>query len=178
MHTIQYRLINREDAKQLSLYHLANEEHFKPWSPARPLGFNRLAEWEARLEDILPMQRAGKAYTFVAVESSSQSIVAHCSLSQIFYGPFRACYMGYGIDQRYEGAGVMRAFCRYVIDFAFDELKLNRIMANYMPHNNRSARLLKQLGFTWEGRASRYLEINGRWEDHMLTALTNPRLND
>ncbi|KTA85439.1 hypothetical protein [Aeromonas salmonicida] len=37
-----------------------------------------------------------------------------------------------------------------------------------------SAALLEHLGFEREGYARDYLMINGRWEDHILTALLNP----
>jgi ribosomal-protein-alanine N-acetyltransferase len=37
----------------------------------------------------------------------------------------------------------------------------------------RSGRLLRALGFVVEGYARDYLQINGRWEDHILTSLTN-----
>jgi ribosomal-protein-alanine N-acetyltransferase len=47
-------------------------------------------------------------------------------------------------------------------------------MANYMPRNERSAKLLASLGFEREGYAKRYLQIAGQWEDHVLTALVDP----
>jgi ribosomal-protein-alanine N-acetyltransferase len=46
-------------------------------------------------------------------------------------------------------------------------------MANYIPVNERSGRLLRRLGFTVEGYARDYLLIAGKWEDHVLTALAN-----
>ena len=45
-------------------------------------------------------------------------------------------------------------------------------MANHLPRNERSARLLARLGFEREGYARRYLQIAGVWEDHVLTALS------
>jgi ribosomal-protein-alanine N-acetyltransferase len=48
-------------------------------------------------------------------------------------------------------------------------------MANYMPRNARSGDLLARLGFTVEGKASQYLQINGVWEDHVLTSRINPK---
>lgn len=62
-----------------------------------------------------------------------------------------------------------------LIPYAFGPLNLHRIMANYMPRNRRSARLLKRLGFRIEGRAPDYLQIAGRWEDHILTSLVNQK---
>ncbi len=68
----------------------------------------------------------------------------------------------------------MTEVSQHAIDYAFSQLKLNRLMAAYMPRNKRSANLLKKLGFTKEGLAKKYLQINGNWEDHVLTSLLNP----
>jgi len=78
------------------------------------------------------------------------------------------------VDREYGGSGVMMQLVRHVINYAFENLRLNRICANYMPANKRSGRLLEKLGFEKEGYAKRYLCINGQWEDHVLTALLNP----
>ncbi len=51
---------------------------------------------------------------------------------------------------------------------------MHRIAASYMPHNKRSEAVLKHMGFEREGFAKDYLLINGKWEDHILTALHNP----
>jgi ribosomal-protein-alanine N-acetyltransferase len=44
-----------------------------------------------------------------------------------------------------------------------------------MPRNERSAALLRRLGFSVEGLARDFLLIAGRWEDHVLTSLINPQ---
>lgn len=56
----------------------------------------------------------------------------------------------------------------------FEDQPLHRLMAAHMPANTRSATLLSRLGFEREGYARDYLQIAGRWEDHVLTALLNP----
>lgn len=56
----------------------------------------------------------------------------------------------------------------------FEQIGLHRIMANHLPRNVRSERLLASLGFEKEGYARAYLKIAGVWEDHVLRALTNP----
>ncbi len=60
------------------------------------------------------------------------------------------------------------------IAYLFREHGLHRVMASYMPANLRSGTLLERLGFEREGYARDYLMINGRWEDHVLTARLNP----
>jgi ribosomal-protein-alanine N-acetyltransferase len=64
------------------------------------------------------------------------------------------------------------------IAYAFDELGFHRVMANYMPVNERSGRLLRRLGFVVEGYARDFLLIDGQWRDHVLTALTAPAKRD
>ena len=68
----------------------------------------------------------------------------------------------------------MTAVVKAGIDVMFTDYGLHRIQANYMPSNTRSASLLERCGFVREGLAKSYLQIAGRWEDHVLTALVNP----
>ena len=73
-----------------------------------------------------------------------------------------------------QGHGYMLEAVRGAVAYAFGTLGLHRVMADYMPRNRRSAAVLRQAGFVMEGYAREFLRINGRWEDHVLTAITNP----
>jgi len=89
----------------------------------------------------------------------------------IVFGAFEACYLGYGLDVDAVGKGYMTETLAAALTFVFDTLRLHRVMANYMPSNERSAAVLRRLGFRVEGYAKDYLEIDGTWRDHILTAL-------
>jgi ribosomal-protein-alanine N-acetyltransferase len=93
---------------------------------------------------------------------------------QIARGPFQSCVLGYQIDQRHEGRGLMLEALTACLGYMFREFKLHRVQASHRPENVRSARLLARLGFQSIGVAREYLFIDGAWRDHMLTALTNP----
>ena len=101
------------------------------------------------------------------------AVVGVCNFSNFVRGPFQACYLGYSLDHRFEGRGLMMEALRASTAYAFEQLRLHRIMANYIPTNERSGRLLRRLGFVPEGYARDYLLIDGRWQDHILTSLTN-----
>ncbi len=60
------------------------------------------------------------------------------------------------------------------IKHMFEVVRVHRIMANHLPENFRSEKLLKRLGFDREGYARNYLKINGQWRDHLLNSLINP----
>jgi [ribosomal protein S5]-alanine N-acetyltransferase len=101
-------------------------------------------------------------------------IVGHCNFSNFVRGAFQACMLGYSVDHRHQGEGLMTEALRAAIAFVFAELRLHRIMANYVPTNERSGALLRRLGFSVEGYARDYLYIHDGWKDHVLTAITNP----
>jgi ribosomal-protein-alanine N-acetyltransferase len=103
-------------------------------------------------------------------------VIGECNFTNFIRGPFQACFLGYKIDYRLEGRGLMREALTAAIAFTFDVLRLHRIMANYLPVNERSGRLLRRLGFVVEGYARDYLLIDGEWRDHVLTSLTNTKL--
>ncbi|MDC0003647.1 GNAT family N-acetyltransferase [Porticoccaceae bacterium] len=164
-----------DDAQYLSDFHLMNFEHFKVWEPLREEDYHSIEAWRQRLEQRKKEQELGIAAYFILYSREANTIIGTCSLTNITKGPFQACNIGYAISLPYEGMGYMKKLCSYVIRYAFEDIGLNRIMANYIPHNSRSEGLLKSLGFVEEGYAQKYLRINGKWENHVLTALVNPK---
>lgn len=152
-----------------------NEEHLRPWTPKVPIEHHSLAAWRQRLLDREQDFINGASAHFIAVDATESFVIGSCSLGNVVHGAFKSCYLGYSVAKRYEGQGYMKGLVLHAIDYAFNEMKLHRIMANHMPINERSAGLLKKLGFEKEGYARKYLFINGRWEDHVLTALLNPQ---
>lgn len=167
-------LTESRHAAILSRYYRRNEARFQPWNPGVEPEYHTVAAWEQRLRQREHDFRLGVSAHFIGVDAREREVRGACSLTNIIRGPFQACHMGYSVDGRYEGKGVMAEIVQTVIDYAFKELGLNRVMANYMPANKRSAALLEKLGFEKEGYARRYLRINGQWEDHILTSLLNP----
>lgn len=168
------RLLSSKDARELMAYYLRNSEFFKPWEPLSGPERKQLAYWQEQIAQRMALQLDRRAFYWVAEDRYSGEIIAHCSISNVMRGAFQAAYVGYAVDQRYQGKGMAKDLCVDAISFAFNELKLNRLMANYMPRNKRSENLLARLGFVREGYAKRYLKINGNWEDHVMTALVNP----
>lgn len=165
-------------ASQLIRYYEENREHLDPWSPLAPPDFYTENYWRERLEKARESFRRDQSMSLVAFERGGPGgrVVAVCNFSNFIRGPFQACYLGYGIDRRDEGRGLMFEALAAAIEYAFDELRLHRIMANYVPTNERSGRLLRRLGFTVEGYARDYLLIAGVWRDHVLTSLVNSQL--
>lgn len=61
-------------------------------------------------------------------------------------------YITYYIKKEHRNKGFGKAVVKKAIEFAFEELNLNRITAEVYEYNNFSIKLLKKLGFVEEGR--------------------------
>jgi ribosomal-protein-alanine N-acetyltransferase len=110
---------------------------------------------------------------FLFERAAPARVIGMVNFSNFVRGAFHACHLGCALDERAQGRGLMTEALALAIAHVFGELNFHRIMANYMPRNRRSARLLQRLGFRIEGRARQYLLIAGRWEDHVLTSRVN-----
>lgn len=181
VHTIktlraEISLAGEGDALELRRYYLRNAKHLAPWEPIRGAGYHELSEWEKRTRLFAAMAATGSAYRYVARPAGEQSILAIAGFANVVRGAFQACHLGYSIDAEGQGRGLMFEILSALIPHVFEHYGLHRIMANYLPENHRSARLLERLGFQVEGRAKDYLFIAGRWRDHILTSRTNPAL--
>ncbi len=161
------------DGKLISDYFIANRDFLREWEPKREDAFFSEAGWTQRLIKLNELHRMGLGYYLIILDSNSGEMLGTISFSNISRFPFYACNVGYSLSQTAQGRGVMTRALRMAVEYMFNIQNLHRIMAGYMPRNKRSESVLKRLEFTQEGLAKDYLLINGKWEDHVLTSLTN-----
>ncbi|MFB6246001.1 MAG: GNAT family N-acetyltransferase [Candidatus Pacearchaeota archaeon] len=64
----------------------------------------------------------------------------------------KTCDLGYWIGKAYWSKGLMKEAIEAALNFAFGELRLNRINANVVIENKPSINLLEKFGFKREGR--------------------------
>jgi ribosomal-protein-alanine N-acetyltransferase len=153
-------------------YLLQNRNFLQPWEPSRDDAFFELAAITERLETLADKTASGEALHLLIF--SHGNIIGACNVSNVVRDAFQACHLGYALSESGQGQGLMHEALTAAIAHVFNAMQLHRIMANYRPENQRSARLLARLGFEREGEARAYLKINGVWADHVLTALINP----
>jgi len=168
------RLPELTDVPEILRYFKENESHLSAFDPKKPDGFYTESFWQTKIlkhHEAFHADQSVRLYLFNS--KNNTEILGTLEFSQIVRGPFQACYLGYGIAKKYEGKGLMYEGIKAAIDYAFGDLNLHRIMANHLPDNHRSAKLLQRLGFVRECVAQRYLRINGSWRDHVLNSLTN-----
>ena len=112
----------------------------------------------------------GTAVPLFLIRREDNVLLGAITLDHIRRGPAQAGTTGYWIGQPFARQGYMREAIAAVGHHAFSTLDLSRIEAGCLPENTPSRRLLEQCGYKYEGVAQSYLQINGRWRNHVLYA--------
>lgn len=156
-------------------FYSENREQLQPFSPTYSADFLDEATWLEQVGHREQELASGSGFrAFLFPRDRPARIIGNLNLTQVHRGAFQSCVLGYNLAADEVGKGLMTEAVHRAVAFAFDTWKLHRVAANYMPRNSRSAAVLERCGFKVEGHAPAYLLINGRWEDHVLTAITNP----
>lgn len=165
---------------------------FEAWAEVRTRSRDWLVKWEPRP---LPGQpdatedkrifaarcgarererQLGSGYGFgIFVGPDRARFAGEINLSSVQRGPYQNAYVGYWIDEAVAGNSYTPEAFVVITRFAFEDLGLHRLQASIIPRNTASRRVAAKVGLRDEGTALRYLEINGRWEDHVRYAITS-----
>jgi ribosomal-protein-alanine N-acetyltransferase len=169
------RLPQIADVPEVIRYYQENRVHLQPFSPAFGPDFSEEATWLEQVGVRAREFEAGDSFrAFLFERESPARVIGNLNLTQVQRGAFQSCVLGYNLAATDQGNGYMTEAVRGAVAFAFGVWKLHRVAASYMPRNSRSAAVLQRCGFQIDGHADAYLFINGRWEDHVLTSITNP----
>lgn len=144
-----------------------------PWEP-RPAGANAAPEdrpsFAARCAARERERQMGSGFGFgIFVE---ERLAGEVTLSSVQRGPFQNAFIGYWVDEALAGNSLAPESVVVVLRFAFEELGLHRLEIAIVPRNHPSRRVVEKLDLREEGIALRYLEIDGKWEDHIRYAIT------
>jgi len=157
-------------------FYQRNAAHFAPWDPPLPEDFYDQGAIATRLQAGAEAFEAGNAHRYwITPAGEPGRILGQCHVSQVSRYAFQSAMLGYALDEQAQGRGLMHeALAALVAEMFGPAVWLHRLQAAYRPENQRSARVLERLGFVTEGLSRKYLFIDGRWRDHVLTALINP----
>lgn len=169
------RMANRKDRDSILKYYSTNREHLAPFSPTFPQDFLTTAYWERQIErNIEEFYSDQSVRMFIFEQAKPGHVIGNVSLANIIRNAAQFCFIGYSLAEGKQGNGLATEAVKAVVGYGFKELKLHRIMANYIPTNEKSGNVLRRAGFTVEGYARDYLFLNGKWQDHIMTAIVNP----
>ena len=173
----------RVETERMTL-RLPDHADWRQWSELRDASAGFLVNWEpnwstdhlsrrAFTNRVYWAQRAeaqGTALPLMLVRREDAQVVGALTLDNIRRGPSQAGTLGYWIGQPFARRGYMREAILALTHHAFTNLDLSRLEAACLPENTASRGVLEKCGFKYEGVAQSYLQINGRWRNHVLYA--------
>ncbi|WP_339208487.1 GNAT family protein [Paenibacillus sp. FSL K6-3182] len=160
-----------KDTEELLAIRRRNFQFFQPFEPIRPEHYFTIEEQKKMIESSLQAAANDQGFVFGVFLNESNKLIGRIELSGIARGPFQNAYLGYFLDQEHNGKGYATEAVSLCVKFAFDQIGLHRIQAGVMPRNLPSVRVLTKAGFRFEGLSTKYLKINGVWEDHAIYAI-------
>lgn len=170
------RPLRRRDAAAWSEVRIRNERWLAPWEGrprAAPLSSwadrHSPAVFRAMHRGYRREARAGRSLPFAVTYEGR--LAGQVTVSTVVRGAFDSANLGYWVDERVAGRGVIPTAVALVVDHCFREVGLHRVEAEVRPENAPSLQVVRKLGFREEGRHRRLLFIDGDWRDHLCFSL-------
>ena len=113
---------------------------------------------------------------FFSVENLEGDYIGHIQLVDINerHGTFE---LGISIWRNYRNKGYAKAAVKILLEYAFNEKRLNKCSVDCIDCNNASISLWKSLGFQQEGIVREEFFFNGAFHDRLLFGLTANEYN-
>lgn len=160
-----------EDYTQWKFVRSRNYDVLKPFEPAWPASCLSPDFFERRIKRLSDDWHNDRTYAFILLTRDKGELIGGLNINNVSRGAANFGSLGYWLDQSYQGQGYMTEAGSSVLDYAFSHLRLSRMNAAILPHNDKSRAMLERLGFAEEGFAKRYIQIDGRRQDHVLFGL-------
>jgi ribosomal-protein-alanine N-acetyltransferase len=151
---------------------LRNADWLRPWEPSNPetpLFRTGLGPYMSMVATLRREARQGLAMPWVVTYEGR--FAGQLTIGAIVWGSARAAQVGYWVDGRLAGRGIIPTALAMAVDHCFFTTGLHRLEANIRPENNASRKVVEKLGFHEEGVRRRQLHIDGAWRDHICYAI-------
>jgi ribosomal-protein-serine acetyltransferase len=153
---ITMRLLERRHASTFFDFIEEGRSNFEDWIPF--VSKTKSVETaEAKIMSFLQALKDGTGYFWGLWDDDK---IIGLILIKDIDGGAKTAEIGYMIDKKYEGMGIMRQSCEAMIDFIFEELKLNKIVLCCDDMNERSVAIARRFGFEHEGTLKESMLIN------------------
>lgn len=163
---VTLRLFRRTDGPAWRESRAANAEWLRAWEGTTPDGARAHPTFGTMLRNMNAEFAAGRSVPF-AIEYQG-NYVGTLTLGNIIRGSLLGAYIGYWIDHRVAGRGIMPTAVAMALDYGLGEQGLHRIEISIRPENAASLRVVEKLHLPLEGMRPRYLHIAGAWRDHNI----------
>tara|TARA_Y100000590_G_scaffold211076_1_gene239166 strand:- start:2248 stop:2820 length:573 start_codon:yes stop_codon:yes gene_type:complete len=160
----------RENWKEWAELRQRSREFLQPWEPKWPNNFLTKDSFMSFISMVEKSLKNKTGYNFFIFNKKNNLLMGGVSLTNFKSEGYKSITIGYWMGKEYAGKGYMKDSLKIICDYCFTDLSINRIEAACLPKNLTSKKVLLNVGFKIEGYAKKYLNINGKLEDHLLFA--------
>ena len=156
---LQLRPFSAQDAERVA--ELANDEELSRNLQGFdfPYGIEDANQW---LGDLVSEWEQGRSAVFAICQSDSESALSELvgSIGIVLDQQSNRGELGYWIGRSYWGQGIATEACQSMLDFAFNQLGLNKVVAECLGRNPASARVMEKIGMLQEGFLQKHFRKN------------------
>ena len=164
---LRLELPDLRDAKETTEVVRRNLSHLKPWMPwaVDDYSEDHARDWIKRT-----LETFASDGSFSALIILNDKIIGSIGFHDLDRAN-RHASIGYWIDKKHEGKGIITRCCRVLVDYLFDTMELNRLQINCNVENVRSRAVPERLGFKQEGLLRQVEFVNGQFRDWAVYGL-------
>ena len=164
---LQLKSLELRESEDLLLLVDANREYLRQWLPWLDMTTN-IDEMIAFVESAMRQHTSGLGF-------QAGIWLAHEMVGVIGYHHLewanRSTCIGYWIAEPFQGRGIMTKSCRSLVEYAFEEWRLNRIEIRCATGNVRSRSIPERLGFAEEGTFREAEWLYDHFVDHIVYSM-------
>jgi ribosomal-protein-alanine N-acetyltransferase len=167
---LSLRLPEHRDFREWAKLRHQSRAFLSPWEPIWAADHLSRASFTNRVYWSQRAVKNGNAVPLFVFHKEAGQLVGAITLDNIRRGPSQVGTIGYWVGQQYARQGFMSEAIIAMVAHAFGTLDLSRVESACLPDNVASRGVLEKAGFKYEGVAQSYIQINGRWRNHVLYA--------
>ena len=167
---LSLRLPEHRDFREWAKLRHQSRAFLSPWEPIWAADHLSRASFTNRVYWSQRAVKNGNAVPLFVFHKEAGQLIGAITLDNIRRGPSQVGTIGYWVGQQYARQGFMSEAIIAMVAHAFVALDLSRFESACLPDNVASRGVLEKAGFKYEGVAQSYIQINGRWRNHVLYA--------
>ena len=160
----------REIYRYASLPEVVRYLPYEPFTEDDAAAFALRWSEQARQLELAGPHSAEWPEMLAVVHKEDGRIIGHIPFER-FSPKYSTREIGWIFDPQYQGQGYATEAARAVLELAFGELGLHRVVATCDPRNGASYRVMERLGMRREGHHIKDVQIRGEWRDEYFYAI-------
>ncbi len=160
------RLIIRpyEPSDDRDLHELVSQPEVMEFIPEDPMTLQEARRIIAWLQECYPKNMPDKIvkWTLAMVFKETNKVIGSCGLGPLDFSPDET-ELFYALRKEYWGRGIATEAARAVLEYAFETIKIKRLVAVTMPANVGSVKVIDKLGLHYQKKVT---GLRGEFADY------------